>query len=165
MTQFVYRLQKLLGLKEEARNECERQLRRREEELEAQKKQLQALQHRVQELIERREQLRHEVFSAGHGGTLAAQEAQQRHEYIKFVGLQIEEANNDVSSQRVLVGKCESEVSQARKHMEEANREVEVLQKHRSRQEERFLRELQAKEELALDEIGNVLYSTRRQAS
>jgi len=36
------------------------------------------------------------------------------------------------------------------------------LTKHRARQEERFLRDLQVKEELALDEVGNVLFTTRR---
>jgi flagellar biosynthesis chaperone FliJ len=165
MTQFVYRLQLLLGLKEEARDEREKELRLREKEVEAQKTQLQSLQRRVKDMIAKREQLRLEAFSPGSGGSLAAQEAQQRFEYIKAFGLQIEEAKNDVSSQRLLVEQYEARVRQAQRQVEEANREVEVLKKHRSKQEERFLRELQAKEDLALDEIGNVLYSTRRRPS
>jgi hypothetical protein len=53
-------------------------------------------------------------------------------------------------------------VQDAKGRVEEARREAEVLAKHRKKQEERFLREAQAKEDLELDEIGNVLYSTRQ---
>ena len=37
-----------------------------------------------------------------------------------------------------------------------------MLTKHRAKQEERFQRALQVQEELALDEIGNVLHAVRR---
>ncbi len=61
-----------------------------------------------------------------------------------------------------MVETCEAALKEAKEHAAEARREVEVLAKHREKQEQRFRRELEAKEEVALDEIGNVLYATRR---
>lgn len=161
--QFTYRLQLLLERKEEAKKEAERELTREEQEHQSQLEVLQSLQCREKELIAKREHLRRELLSKpGEGGTLTAREVQDRSEHVNVVGVQIEEAKGDVLSQALAVEQCELRVKEARKRVAEARREAEVLTKHRTKQQERFLRELQAKEELALDEIGNVLYTTRR---
>jgi flagellar biosynthesis chaperone FliJ len=165
MTQFTYRLQPLLEQKEEAEREAEREQARREEELESQSVALRSLQQRERELVEKREHLRRELLSKpGEQGALTAREAQARSEYVQTVGLQIEEARNDVLAQRQLVEQCQARVREAIKRVAEARREVEVLKKHRAKQQERFLRELQVQEERALDEIGNALYTNRRRS-
>ena len=163
MTQFVYRLQLLLERKEEAKKESEKQLAEREKDLQEQVEILEALQQSEQKLIVQRQQLRRDLLrKSDETESLAAREVQERQEYLKLVGLQIEEARREVLSQRVVVEQYQSRVMEARHQVEEARREVEVLTKHRARQEERFLRDLQVKEELALDEVGNVLFTTRR---
>ena len=163
MTQFVYRLQLLLERKEEAKKESEKQLAEREKDLQEQVEILEALQQGEQKLIGQRQQLRRDLLrKSDETESLTAREVQERQDYLKLVGLQIEEARREVLSQRVVVEQYESRVMEARHHVEEARREVEVLTKHRARQEERFLRDLQVKEELALDEVGNVLFTTRR---
>lgn len=163
MTQFVYRLQLLLERKEEAKKESEKQLAEREKDLQEQVEILEALQQGEQKLIGQRQQLRRDLLrKSDETESLTARKVQERQEYLKLVGLQIEEARREVLSQRVVVEQYESRVMEARYHVEEARREVEVLTKHRARQEERFLRDLQVKEELALDEVGNVLFTTRR---
>jgi len=163
MTQFVYRLQLLLERKEEAKKESEKQLAEREKDLQEQVQILEALQQGEQKLIAQRQQLRRDLLrKSDETESLTAREVQERQEYLKLVGLQIEEARREVLSQRVVVEQYESRVMEARHHVEEARRELEVLTKHRARQEERFLRDLQVKEELALDEVGNVLFTTRR---
>jgi hypothetical protein len=163
MTQFVYRLQLLLERKEEAKKESEKQLAEREKDLQEQVEILEALQQGEQKLIAQRQQLRRDLLrKSDETESLTAREVQERQDYLKLVGLQIEEARREVLSQRVVVEQYESRVMEARHHVEEARREVEVLTKHRARQEERFLRDLQVKEELALDEVGNVLFTTRR---
>ncbi|MGE5735789.1 MAG: hypothetical protein ACM34E_11920 [Acidobacteriota bacterium] len=163
MTQFVYRLQLLLERKEEAKKESEKQLAEREKDLQEQVGILEALQQSEQKLIAQRQQLRRDLLrKSDETESLTAREVQERQDYLKLVGLQIEEARREVLSQRVVVEQYESRVIETRYHVEEARREVEVLTKHRARQEERFLRDLQVKEELALDEVGNVLFTTRR---
>ena len=163
MAQFTYRLQLLLEQKEEAKKNAERELKRREQELEAQISELERRRRVEQELIEKRKQLRRALMSKpGESGTLTAREVFDRSEYIKVVGLEIEAARAGIVAQEAVVQRCERQVQEARARVEEARREAEVLTKHRKKQEERFLREAQAKEDLELDEIGNVLYSTRQ---
>lgn len=163
MSQFVYRLQLLLERKEEAKRESEKQLAEREKDLQEQVKVLESLQDSEKKMIVQRQQLRRDLLGkSDETESLAAREVQERSEYVKVVAMQIEDARREVLSQRVVVEQYESRVMEARHHVEEARREVEVLTKHRARQEERFLRDLQVKEELALDEVGNVLFTTRR---
>ena len=161
-SQFVYRLQVLLDRKEEARKDAERELARREQELRSQQEKLESLRLREQKLREHRDQLRRELLSNTRESAVSAREVQTRSEYVKQVGLDIDQARSDVVAQGAVIEQCQGAVREATQRAAEARREVEVLSKHRAKQQERFLRELQAKEDLALDEIGNVLYSTRR---
>ncbi|MGC2194487.1 MAG: hypothetical protein WA628_07415 [Terriglobales bacterium] len=166
MAQFKYRLQLLLEQKEDAKKEAERQLARLQHELEMQVAALQALQQREKELVEKRARLRRELMAKpGEQAALMAHEVLERSEFVKVVGSQIAEVRNDALLQRAVIETCEQKVQEAKKSVEEAKREVEVLTKHRAKQEERFVREQLAKEDLELDEIGNVLYTTRRRPS
>lgn len=163
MTPFTYRLQPLLEQKEGLKKEADREVIRQEQELQTQLATLESLQCRVQELVEKRQRARQQLMSKpGDKGALTAADVLKRSEFIKILGSEIHEAENDVSAQRVVIETCEADVKEAKEHAAEAQREVEVLNKHREKQEQRFRREEEAKEEVALDEIGNVLYSTRR---
>lgn len=163
-SQFTYRLQVLLDRKEEAKKEAERELARIEQQREAALAKLQSLQFHERSLREKREQLRRDLFNKPAEGDLTAIEIMRRSEFLQELGTQIEEAKSNVLTQMAMVEECDIRVKQASQKVADARREVEVLTKHRSRQEERFRRELQAKEDLALDEVGNVLYTTRRQS-
>ena len=163
-SRFIYRLQLLLEHKEEAKKEAERDLLNEEEQLQAQLKILQSLRQQEQDLRTRREQARRDLLAAPQlEDALSAQEVQQRSGYVKELGHQIEQARNDVLSQQIVIEERELSVELAKERVKQARREVEILAKHRSKQEERFFREEQVKEELVLDEVGNVLYTTRRQ--
>jgi len=166
MAQFVYRLRLLLEQKEELKKEAERELALRQKELEAQREHLEVLQRREQELVEKRDRLRRELLNkSGEQDALTAHEVRERAEFVKVMGVQIEEAKNDVLVQRTVIETCEVKVQQAKSLVEEAKREVEILTKHRAKQEERFMQEERVKEELELDEIGSVLFTTRRRPS
>src|SRR5579871_2238547 len=155
---FVYRLQLLLEQKEEPKKAAEQELARREQELERQQGILAELKRREQELIDRRATARRELLSAPDNHPLAVHVVQARSDHIRALGEDIEAAGKEVARQQDVIRKCQQQVNESR-------REVEVLAKHRKKQEERFLREAAAKEELELDEIGNVLYMTRQRSS
>jgi flagellar export protein FliJ len=166
MTQFTYRLQPLLEQKEELKKEADQEVIRREQELQTQLATLESLKCKVQELVEKRQHARQELMAKpGDAGALTAGDLLKRSEFIKVLGTEIREAENSVNAQRVVIQTCEAEVKEAKEHAAEAQREVELLNKHREKQQERFRREEEAKEEVALDEIGNVLYSTRRRST
>src|SRR5215813_10338819 len=164
MSGFIYRLQLLLEHKEGAKKEAERELAREEEQLEHQMKLLESLRVEEKELRNKREKVRRDLLATSHEQqSLSSEDVQQRSRYVKELGHRIEQARNDVLSQQTVIEERELSVELAKERVSQARREVEILVKHRSKQEERFLREKRAKEELELDEIGNVLYTTRRQ--
>src|SRR5262249_24790677 len=134
MSHFTYRLQPLLENKEEARQESEKELRRKESELESQTAKLLSLEQRLKELIEKRIQLRRELTNPGAEGVLSARQAQQRFEEIQALSLLVDDANAEVANQRSVVEKSQAKVEQAKKELKDATREVEVLKKHREKQ-------------------------------
>ncbi|HMK29061.1 MAG TPA: hypothetical protein VK473_05195 [Terriglobales bacterium] len=163
--QFVYRLQLLLEQKEEAIKAAERELLRREQELQRQEGILADLKRREKELIDKRAKARNELLSAPDNNPLEVHVVQERSGYIKVLGEDIEAAGKDILRQQEVIRKSQAHVEDGKQKVNESRREVEVLTKHRKKQEERFLREAAAKEELELDEIGNVLYMTRQRSS
>ena len=159
MAGFRYRLAILLDRKEDERKEAQAEVARREQELQAELARLAELEQRERELVELRERMRHELLTAA---VLSGAEALTHAEFIKRLASDIEAARNDIFSQGIVVEEHQGRVAQAQARAEEAKREVEVLTKHRARQQERYFRDLAAREELELDEVGNVLYTRRR---
>ena len=165
MSAFIYRLQLLLDQREELKEAAARQLLDEEAELEKQHEKMRQLQRLLQDLMEKRKQMRRELLRKPEGsGVVNAMKVQERTAYIDAVSAQIEDVQSDIVSQRTVIEECGGRVRRAKNRVEESNREVEVLRKHRAKQEEHFHRELDEKEERTLDEIGNVLYTTRRRS-
>lgn len=165
MSAFTYRLQLLLDQREELNKAAANHLLQEEVELEKQQERMHCLQKLLQELIEKRKQMRRELLKApAEGGALDVMKVQERTVYIDAVSAQVDDVQSDIVSQRTAIDECRDRVRQAKNRLEEASREVEVLRKHRAKQEDRFQRELDEKEERTLDEIGNVLYTTRRRS-
>jgi flagellar biosynthesis chaperone FliJ len=163
---FTYRLQLLLEQKEKARKEAEKEQMRQEQELQQQREILRSLEQREAALIAQRDHCRRELLTqASARQSLTGQEALERSEFVRAVGLDIQAIRNDVFAQQQVIEQCHARVEQAKARVRETRREEEILTKHRAKQKERFFRELEAKEELELDEIGNVLYTTRRRTT
>ena len=73
-------------------------------------------------------------------------------------------AKGAVSAQRFRVREFEDHVSEARRLLADAAREVDVLNKHRERLENRFLRALEQKDAVEQDEMGGIIFNHKRRA-
>jgi flagellar FliJ protein len=162
MAVFKYRLQPLLDQKLRVQEDAEEALAQRKKELREAEAHLEELKRREQELIAKRENLRRGVLDTGEAATLTVDAVKKRVEYVKALGLDIDAARDDVFSQKMVIDECNEKVGAAQKHLLECQREVEILTKYRDKLEQRFRREQEQKEALELDEIGNVMYMTRR---
>ena len=139
-------------------------LSERRKELLAEQKALEDMKRREQELVARRQDLRKRVLETEPGQSLTGDRIQQRRQYVEALGLDIEAARDAVFSQRLVVDECEEKVAQAQAEMLKSQRDVEVMNKYRERLEQRFRREEERKEELDQDEIGNMLFMSRRRS-
>jgi flagellar export protein FliJ len=161
MAGFRFRLQPLLDERLQAQKHAEEELAESQKELLVEKrtwKDLQREQKRIEDLIviRRRELIGNVPIGGG--------ELEQRKEYLAALSLQLQSARDAVFSQQLVVDEANAKVEAARSRVAERSREAETLAKYREKLEKEFLREAARKEELELDEIGNVLYLNRNHA-
>src|SRR5262249_33579808 len=95
-------------------------------------------------------------------GTLRAPEVQGRKAFVEALGEDVEKARDAVFSQEMVVQERNEGVGTATRQVAECTRQVDVLEKHRGKLEKRFRDELESKEALEQDELGNVMYLMRR---
>ncbi len=158
MPGFRYRLQPLLDKKQAAKEDAQRALGERQKELGAE---LEALDRACGECerIERElAQARGVVLGAGATGGFI----QARRDYARGLAADLETAADARAAQEGRVREAEQRVAEARTALAECSREVEVLEKHRERLEQRFRREAERKEALEQEEMGNVMFLSRR---
>jgi len=148
MTQFKFRLETLLKLREGYRDECRGRLEQAEE-AEA------ILNEQSEELREERKQIEAGASQAASPGEIDVDALVDFRRY----GLVLQVQLGQLAEQRKLV---EAEVERRRNELTEADREVKVLEKLKERQLEAFRREEQAQEIKTLDEIAGRMSAVRR---
>jgi flagellar export protein FliJ len=161
MGAFQFRLQPLLDRELERREEAQEALAARQAELRAEMETAEELRRRESRIEERRSARRRELLA----GAATGAAVQQRADYLAALGRDLEAARDAVFSQQMVVREAEDKVAHARSHLAECSRRVEVLQKYRGRLQERWRKEVERKQAMEQDEMGNVLYLARRRRS
>jgi flagellar biosynthesis chaperone FliJ len=87
---------------------------------------------------------------------------QRRNNYREALARDLKDAHEAALAQRYIVEEAEEELTRALTYAAECTREVEKLEKYRDKQEARFLAEAERKEQLEQDELGTVMYLSRR---
>lgn len=162
MATFRFRLQPLLEQKEKRLEDAENDLKQRRKELELQRAEMERLKQRERDLIAQRQDLRLNMLTTAEGERLTGASLVRRRTFIEALGQDIETARDAVFSQRMVLEECEDKVERAKAWVAECKREVEVLVKYRDRLKDRHRKEEERKEELELDEVGNMLYTAKR---
>jgi flagellar export protein FliJ len=160
MAPFQYRLQPLLDLKVERREELERALAKRLRELAAEEEALTELERSLEALRSKLVQAFRARLNAGSqtdGHTLRLHT-----QYLRGLTDDVETGKGAVAAQRVRVGEFQDRVAETRRQLAEASREVEVLNKHRERLEKGFLKAVERKEALEQDEMGGIIFNQRK---
>ena len=162
MAKFQYRLQPLLDLKTERKEQCELALAERRRELAAEQEALVELEEkRVRVGAALTDALRSRLAAgAGASGLALAQQT----DYLRGLTADLTEAKSAVIAQQLRVREFERRVETARRQLADAVREVEVLEKHRERLQQRFAREQERKDALEQDDMGNVIFNQKRRA-
>lgn len=157
---FQYRLQTLLEQKEHAQEEAERALGGAQGELRVQRERLEEQRRHQAEITTRRDTFRRQAPASFDSDSM-----RYRTDYLRGLDQDLERAKDAVYAQRYAVEEAEDKVEQARTTLAEATREAEVLRKHREKSEARWKQEQERKSELEQEEIGSVLYESRRRSS
>ena len=158
MPAFPYRLQPLLDQKVERKQEAERAQVERRKELRESEARLAELQSRQGELETARTACRTTLLS----GESTGEEIRRRRDDLSLATRRVEDIKDEVMAQRIEIEERVELLENATAALAAATREVEVLHKHRSRSERRWLAEIERKEAIEQDEIAAALFQTRR---
>jgi flagellar biosynthesis chaperone FliJ len=158
MPAFQYRLQPLLDQKLERKQEAERAQVERRKELRESEARLAALQSRQGELEAVRTACRTGLLA----GESTGEEIRRRRDDLSLAARRVEDIKDEVMAQRIEIEERVELLENATAALAAATREVEVLNKHRSRSERRWLAEVERKEAIEQDEIAAAIFQTRR---
>lgn len=155
-----YRLQPVLGAREQAKREAERLLAARMQQLAEAEEELARRLRAVGECRERQAAAQAEMLQTMSGGAAAARALTHR-THLADLRAQEEALRAAAEEQRGAVARCESEVERARAALVEAAREVRVIEKHKENWREGERREAARREQKINDEIGAILHERR----
>lgn len=155
-----YRLQPVLGAREQAKREAERLLAARMAQLAEAEEELARRVGAVEACRERQASARAEMLEAMTGGAAAARALAHR-THLADLRAQEEGLRAAVEEQKGAVARCEAELERARAALVEAAREVRVIEKHRENWREGERREAVRREQKINDEIGALLHDRR----
>jgi flagellar biosynthesis chaperone FliJ len=158
MPAFSYRLQPLLDQKLEREQEAERAQVERRRDLRESEARLAGLQSRQVELEAARTACRNGLLS----GESTGDEIRRRRDDLSLAARRVEDIKDEVMAQRIEIEERMELLENASAALAAATREVEVLNKHRSRSERRWLAEFERKEAIEQDEIAAAIFQTRR---
>lgn len=158
MPQFHYRLQTLLHQKVEHKQEAERLQLQRRKELRQSEQALAALLARQEELETARAACRAGLFC----GESSGEEMRRRRDDVALAARRVEDVKDEVMAQRIAIEERNEQLDAATSALASATRELEVLNKHRSRSERRWMAEAERKEAIEQDDIASALHQTQR---
>jgi flagellar export protein FliJ len=162
MARFQYRLQPLLDLKTERKEQLELALAERRKELAAEQEALAELEQKRDALRVALAEALRQRLAAGAGASGHA--LGQHTDFLRGLTADVMSAAAATTAQALRVRQFERLVDEARRQLAEAVREVEVLKKHRERVQQRFLREQERKDAVEQDDMGNVIFNSKRRA-
>ena len=164
MAGFQYRLQPLLEQKTAARENAAEMLASRQRELRQEQDTLTGLRNKEQELTEKKACARRSLITEAPTAGISTEDIRRRVLWLKHLEHQLEQARDDVFSQRIVIEDCERSVDEARQALVECTRQEDVLKKHRERAQHRFRKEEERRDALEQDEIGSLLYAARKRS-
>jgi flagellar export protein FliJ len=162
MARFTYRLQQLLDLKLERKEQLQQELGRRQRELAAEQEAGEEL-RRQRILVQENLTAAQSSMRGGTQGT-SGRIIQQHADYVRGLSADLSAAKDAEFAQELRIREFEGRVASARRLLADCSREVEVLNKHRDRLERRFLKELEKREAIQQDDITNSKFHPERRA-
>lgn len=156
-----YRLETLLGLREKKKEEAERHLGECLAALKVEQDRLAEMEAELDRMIAKREAKKREYAEKQMRGELSAQGAIAANVFIERLKEQEEAQRNAIEGQHSVVSQKQQDVDGAREDLARATQDMKALEKHKEKWQDQVKKEIQQKEDEALDDIAQSLYNRR----
>lgn len=153
-----YRLRALLEIRERKKDEAQRYLGQCNKALEEERQRQRDMEAELERMIAKREAKKREYAEKAMRGEMDARAITNGSLYIERLKEQEELQQNAIETQKGVVAQRQEDVDGARQDLVVANQELKALEKHKEKWEEQIKKELQVKQENAMDEIAQTIY-------
>lgn len=157
-----YRLQVLVTLKERAKKRAEIALAKAIIALRAEEEKLKKLEEEKTKLVARIAKERRDMHNEVAGGGARAKDPQVRLNFLRKLGEDLEELERKIERQKDVIAQAHLKVARYRQDYILAAQELNMMEKHRELWEKKLRKNLDAKENKVLNELGLVIHQMRR---
>lgn len=157
-----YRLQVLVTLKERAKKRAEIALAKAIIALRAEEEKLKKLEEEKTKLVARIAKERRDMHNEVAGGGARAKDPQVRLNFLRKLGEDLEELERKIERQKDVIARAHLKVARCRQDYILAAQELNMMEKHRELWEKKLRKNLDAKENKVLNELGLVIHRMRR---
>ncbi|MBI2377905.1 MAG: flagellar assembly protein FliH [Deltaproteobacteria bacterium] len=158
----TYRLQVLLEMRQRAEEDAKTAFAEAQKALRLEEKKLQEEEELLERMIADRKRRREEYSRKLASGEMKVTDQSSANRFLERMKEKEAEQKDRIEAQREQVRRAEKEVKKAQDALIEATQELKALQKHKENWETQIKKEMAAKEEDNLDEIGQVIFNQRR---
>jgi flagellar export protein FliJ len=153
-----YRLQVLLEIRQRHKDEAEKALGAAVAAHRAELEKQTQMEAELARMVQKREQRRRDYAEKAMRGEMAAREVAGAQTYLERLEEQEEVQKNAIEAQKdVVVGK-QRDVDAARATLVKANQDLKALEKHKEKAVAEWKKEVQAKEDEAMDEVAQQIF-------
>ncbi len=153
-----YRLEPLLRIKARARRQAEMVLAKAIAHLEEEKKRKEELEEEKKELLETKKEVRAALDEQVSTATSTISDSQEYIGYMQRLDEDVRHKERDIDRQEEAIEDAQVVVGRARRDYIDTAREHKMMEKHKELWEKRVAKELSAREQKELDELGQVIH-------
>ncbi|MFO0727437.1 MAG: flagellar FliJ family protein [Myxococcota bacterium] len=158
----VYRLQALYDIKERNEKDAKDAFGAAQQALREQQKLQKDMEDELKRMIEDRHRRREEYSQKLASGEMKVTDQSSAYRFIERLKEKEKEQEFKIEAQKENVRNAEKEVKRAQDALIVATQELKALQKHKEKWLADWKKEMAAKEEDNLDEIGQVIFNRKR---
>lgn len=156
----TYKLQRVLEIRERARDDAALSLKECRDELEAQENELRRREKKVEDCRKQQKKIDKQMVENAEEGIKSSEMVKYREHLVDL--RDIEKGFLElVKDQKSVVTRAESKVAKALENLREAEMEVKVIEKHRENWDKKNAEEIRRLEKKENDEIGTLMHNNR----
>ena len=158
---FRYRLETLLDRRAALKEKAQKALADAHKAVVENTERLRRLEQEEVELRERQVEYQCGLLGQGLSDVPTGEKLQRRIDYLRALNTDLQDLKNAVFSQRLKIEDARQAEEAARQTLVDRSRDVEVLEKHRSKLKERFHQEQERLEQIEQDEMGSISHARK----
>lgn len=156
-----YRLEPLLVVKEKYKRETEIALSKAIKRLAEEKEKLKKLEKEKEEIIEKKKNARLQMGRKVAEGDARIYDSSLHLNYLEKLQDDLEAKEREIKRQQEVIEQAEQNVKKCRRNYIDASRDLEMMQKHKELWKKKLQKELDAKEQKEMNELGNVIHQMK----